>query len=83
MSDDRSNSLADWHPSVRFVLSGRPAKPPALNPLKVNLKAMEKWIDEQKEPYTGPRAIRGMIETILHIVSKDPGEKPAKKAMGK
>jgi hypothetical protein len=28
-------------------------------------------------------AIRGMIETVLHILSKDPGEKPAKRARGK
>jgi hypothetical protein len=25
-------------------------------------------------------AIRAMMETILHILSKDPGEKPVKKA---
>jgi hypothetical protein len=31
-------------------------------------------------PYTRPEAIRGMIETMLHILSKYPGEKPAKKA---
>ena len=28
-------------------------------------------------------AIRGMIETVLHILSKDPAEKPAKRARGK
>jgi hypothetical protein len=33
----------------------RVAKPPALNPLKVNLKALDKWIDQQKEPTPGPR----------------------------
>jgi hypothetical protein len=32
------------------------------------------------EPFTRPEAIRGMIETMLHIFSKDSGEKPAKKA---
>jgi hypothetical protein len=26
---------------------------------------------------------RGMMEMVLHILSKDPGEKPAKKAKGK
>jgi hypothetical protein len=31
-------------------------------------------------PYIRPEAVRGMIETMLHILSKDPGEKPAKKA---
>jgi hypothetical protein len=28
-------------------------------------------------------AIRGMMDAMLHILSKDPGEKPAKKAKGK
>lgn len=41
-------------------------------------KALDAWIDKQKEPYTRPEAIRGMIETMLHILSKDTGEKPAK-----
>ena len=45
-----------------------------------HLKVLDKWIDQQKEPYTRPEAIRGMIETVLHMLSKDPGEKPAKKA---
>jgi hypothetical protein len=48
-----------------------------------HLRALDAWIDKQKEPYTRPEAIRGMIETMLHILSKDPGEKPAKKAKGK
>jgi hypothetical protein len=26
------------------------------------------------------KAIRGMIDAMLHILSKDPGEKPPKKA---
>ena len=30
-----------------------------------------------------PEAIRAVIDTILHILSKDTGEKPAKKAKGK
>ena len=47
------------------------------------LNAFDAWIDKQKEPYTPTEAIRGMIETMLHILSKDPGEKPAKKAKGK
>jgi hypothetical protein len=29
---------------------------------------------------SGPEAIRGMIDAMLHILAKDPGEKPAKKA---
>jgi hypothetical protein len=43
------------------------------------LKAIDAWIDKQKEPYTRPEAIRGMIEMMLHILSKDTGDKPAKK----
>jgi hypothetical protein len=35
---------------------------------------------EQTSPLTRPEAIRAMMETILHILSKDPGEKPAKTA---
>ena len=31
-------------------------------------------------PPTRPEAIRAMLDAILHILSKDPGEKPAKKA---
>jgi hypothetical protein len=44
------------------------------------LKALDAWIDKQDAPVTRPEAIRAMMETILHILSKDPGEKPAKKA---
>jgi hypothetical protein len=29
---------------------------------------------------TRPEAIGGMIDAMLHILAKDPGEKPAKKA---
>jgi hypothetical protein len=41
---------------------------------------LDAWIAKQEKPYTRPKAIRGMMETILHILSKDMGEKPAKKA---
>jgi hypothetical protein len=34
----------------------------------------------QEPPVTRPEAIRGMIDAMLHILAKDPGEKPAKKA---
>jgi hypothetical protein len=44
------------------------------------LKALDAWIDKQDASLTRPEAIRAMMETILHILSKDPGEKPAKKA---
>ena len=48
-----------------------------------HLKALDAWIATQSTPVTRPEAIRAMMETILHILSKDPGEKPAKKAKGK
>ena len=44
------------------------------------LAALDAWIAKQDAPLTRPEAIRAMMETILHILSKDPGEKPAKKA---
>jgi hypothetical protein len=47
------------------------------------LAALDAWIDKQDGPLTRPEAIRAMMETILHILSKDTGEKPQKKAKGK
>jgi hypothetical protein len=47
------------------------------------LAALDAWIAQQDRPLTRPEAIRAMMETILHILSKDRGEKPAKKAKGK
>jgi hypothetical protein len=47
------------------------------------LKALDAWIAQQATPVTRPEAIRAMMETILHILSKDTGEKPAKKAKAK
>jgi hypothetical protein len=44
------------------------------------LAALDNWIAKQDKPYTRPEAVRGMVDTMLHILSKDPGEKPAKKA---
>jgi hypothetical protein len=44
------------------------------------LGKLDAWISGQNTPMTRPEAIRAMMETILHILSKDPGEKPAKKA---
>ena len=41
---------------------------------------MDAWIDKQDASLTRPEAIRAMMETILHILSKDQGEKPTKKA---
>jgi hypothetical protein len=45
-----------------------------------HLKALDAWIAKQRPPVTRPEAIRGMMEMTLHILSKDPGEKPPKKA---
>jgi hypothetical protein len=47
------------------------------------LKALDAWIDKQDSSLTRPEAIRAMMETILHILSKDTGEKAPKKAKGK
>ena len=44
-----------------------------------HLEALDAWIAEQTSPLTRPEAIRAMMETILHILAKDPGENPAKK----
>jgi hypothetical protein len=44
------------------------------------LKALDAWIDKQDASLTRPEAIRAMMETILHILSKDPGEKSPRKA---
>jgi hypothetical protein len=44
-----------------------------------HLKALDAWIAKQATPVSRPEAIRAMMETILHTLSKDTGEKPAKK----
>ena len=44
------------------------------------LAAIDGWIAEQDAPMTRPEAIRAMLDAVLVIVAKDPGEKPAKKA---
>jgi hypothetical protein len=44
------------------------------------LAALDTWIAKQDASLTRPEAIRAMMETILHILSKDTGEKPARKA---
>jgi hypothetical protein len=63
---------------------GRPAtdSTPVLVRLQPDrLAAIDAWIKEQDRPLTRPEAIRAMVDTILHILSKDAlGEKPAKKA---
>jgi hypothetical protein len=47
------------------------------------LAALDAWIAKQDAPLTRPEAIRAMMETILHILSKDVGEKPPKKGKRK
>lgn len=44
------------------------------------LAALDTWIAKQDKPVTRPEAIRAMMETILHILSKDPGERTPKAA---
>jgi hypothetical protein len=44
------------------------------------INALDAWAAKQNPPVTRPEAIRGMIDAMLHILSKDPGDKPAKKA---
>jgi hypothetical protein len=44
------------------------------------LEALDAWIAKQSQPLTRPEAIRAMMETILHILSKDRDETPVKKA---
>jgi hypothetical protein len=41
-------------------------------------KAIDAWAAKQDPPVTRPEAIRGMIDAMLRILAKDPGEKPAK-----
>jgi hypothetical protein len=43
------------------------------------LKAIDSWAAKQEPAVTRPEAIRGMIDAMLHILSKDPGEKPVSK----
>ena len=49
-----------------------------LQPLQ--LKGLDAWIAQQTTPLTRPEAIRAMMETILHTLSENTEEKPAKKA---
>jgi hypothetical protein len=44
------------------------------------LVAVDAWIAKQAAPMTRPEAIRAMLDAVLVIVAKEPGEKPAKKA---
>jgi hypothetical protein len=43
-----------------------------------HLVALDAWIAKQTQPVSRPEAIRAMMETVLHILSNDQGEKPAK-----
>jgi hypothetical protein len=40
-----------------------------------HLKALDAWIAKQSPPVTRPEAIRGMMETVLHILSNDRAKK--------
>ena len=44
------------------------------------IKAIDAWAAKQQPAVTRPEAIRGIFDAMLHILAKDPGEKPAKKA---
>jgi hypothetical protein len=44
------------------------------------LKSIDTWAAKQVPPVTRPEAIRGMIDAMLRILVKDPGEEPAKEA---
>jgi hypothetical protein len=62
---------------------GRPktdAVPVLVRLQPTQLNAIDSWAGKQTPPATRPKAIRGMIDAMLHILAKDPGEKPAKKA---
>jgi hypothetical protein len=41
------------------------------------LAGLDAWIEKQEIKPTRPEAIRSMIDATLHVVVKDPGEKPA------
>ena len=49
-------------------------------PKRCQCALMDEWIAKQNASMTCPEAIRAMMETILDILSKGTGEKPAKKA---
>ena len=44
------------------------------------LRAIDAWAAKQIPTVTRPEAIRGMIDAMLRILAKDPGERPTKKA---
>jgi hypothetical protein len=71
LSDNRKKRIG--RPPVGATLIGVRVPP-------VQLAALDAWIAKQSAPLTRPEAIRAMMDTILHILSKDSDEKPAKKA---
>ena len=44
------------------------------------IKAIDAWAVNHVPPVTRPEAIRSIIDAMLHILAKDPGEKPTKRA---
>jgi hypothetical protein len=68
------NTTPRWKRSaVKGTLIGVRLQPP-------QLAALDEWITKQAASLTRPEAIRAMMETILHILSKDTGKKPARNA---
>jgi hypothetical protein len=47
------------------------------------LEALDAWIAKQDVPMTRPEAIRAMLDGVLVIVAKDPGEKPVRSTPNK
>jgi hypothetical protein len=47
------------------------------------IKAIDAWAAKQDPPVTRPEAIRGMIDAMLHILSKDTDRNPVERAKEK
>ncbi|UPJ48744.1 hypothetical protein IVB30_37980 [Bradyrhizobium sp. 200] len=79
-ADDMAKSSYD---NIAKPVRKRSAKTETLVGVRLQseqIEAIDAWAAKQAPPMTRPEAIRGMIDAMLHILSKDPGEKPAKKA---
>ena len=83
------DQVSFWSYPIKFCFSMEPRlvskrnRCPAKDGQGAGLKALDAWIDKQDVSLTRPEAIRTMMETIFHILSKAPGVKPARKAKGK
>jgi hypothetical protein len=83
-----SDFSGNWLASRFHGKANCPAPTGKGTPIQVRLQpsqlaALDGWIAKQDAPLTRPEAIRAMMETILHILSKDVGERPPKKAKRK